>query len=104
VDRVALRYLKQVQKRILLAAAVSIFFSLIVAPTTAKAGSSCRTNSLSSDLFGKRFNCSDGNSFTIKPNLSGSYTDPFSTYTARDRNGNSLRCRYNDFGSRYVCK
>ena len=91
------------RKRLLIAAVVGILLPIFAAPTTAQANT-CRENSLSSGFFGKKFNCSNGNSFTIKPDLFGKYNDPWSTYKARDRYGNELRCKYNDFRNSYNCK
>jgi hypothetical protein len=89
--------------RLLIAAVVGILLPIFAAPTTAQANT-CKENQLGTSVFGKKFNCSNGNSFTIKPNLSGSYSDPFSTYKARDRYGNNLNCRYSNFRNSYNCK
>ena len=91
------------RKSLLIAAVVAILLPMFAAPTVAQAGS-CRENTLGTGLFGKKFNCSDGNSFTVKPNLGGRYDDPFSTYKARDSYGNNLSCKYSSFRNSYSCK
>jgi hypothetical protein len=82
---------------------LSMFF-LSTVSTTAQASGNCRSSSLGNDLFGKKFRCSDGTTITIKPNLSGSYTDPLSPYRATDNKGNNFRCRYDSLMQRYKCR
>jgi hypothetical protein len=75
--------------------------ALVMAPSASAA--TCRESSFSSSMFSKKFNCSDGSSMTVRPNISGSYDDPFSRYSGRDNYGNSYSCKYSSFSSRYSC-
>ena len=92
------------RQRLLISVLVGLLLPIVLTPTTAQANGNCKPDRLSSDYFGKKFRCSDGSTLTVKPNLGGSYTDPWSTYKAKDSYGNNFRCKYSDWRQRYDCK
>jgi hypothetical protein len=86
----------------------AVVFSLMItgfSVNNASASVSCRQSNFGTSYFGQKYNCNDGTSMTIKPNLNGRYTDPWSSYRARDSYGNTYTCRYsNSLSSRYSCR
>lgn len=89
--------------RVLFASTLLIIASMSFSASSASAGS-CKSSPFGSTYSGLKFKCSDGSSFTVKPDLNGGYTDPFTTYRARDNFGNTLRCKYNEFSNKYTCR
>ena len=89
--------------KVLLTSVAMIAASLVVSTSPAQAAN-CKTSPFGTSISGMKFKCPDGNSFTVRPDLNGGYTDPFTTYKGRDSNGNSLRCKYDSFRNRYTCK
>jgi hypothetical protein len=84
-------------------AAIALLTGIAIAAAPAASADTCRESVFGSSLFGKKFNCPDGTSMTIKPNLSGLYTDSFSRYSGRDNYGNTYNCKYNSFSGAYKC-
>lgn len=86
---------------LLAAGAVAVSMVGIASPAQA---SNCRESTWgSSSWSGKKFNCPGGNSMIIRPNVSGQYDDPWSTYKGRDSNGNNYKCKYTSWKSSYKC-
>ena len=81
-----------------------VVLSTISFSSSSASAASCRSSSFGSTYSGLKFKCPDGSSFTVKPDLYGGYTDPYTTYKARDNYGNTLRCKYSEFRSKYTCK
>jgi hypothetical protein len=91
------------KKALAATAAIALLTGITIAAAPAISADTCRESLLSSSMFGKKFNCPNGNSLTIKPNLSGTYDDSFSRYSGRDNYGNSYNCKYDSFRGTYKC-
>lgn len=94
-------------------AAVTVVVGVSVVAAPAASADTCRQSAFgSTDILGNpRYNCSDGNSYTLRrPFGANSWNDPMTTYQLRpnygygSRNGSDLSCRYSTLTGRYNCR
>ena len=93
------------KKRLAGVVIAALFFTGPLFTNSAQAADNCKADRFGSNSFsGLKFRCPDGGTLTIKPDLRGSYTNPWTTYNAKDNYGNTTRCKYNNIWKRYDCK